>query len=126
MRANAYVQIALKVDRLKPIRGNKGISDVQKWEVCVSSVKSEKQQDAMLKVYMSDEQYKTYSDLRKIGLSPTFYVKYVNAKYTVGDKNGSWKQEELKTWLDSYSLSNAQKAAIWEATNKGWKNNPYD
>lgn len=97
--ANAYVQIALKVDRLKPIRGNKGISD---------------------------EQYKTYSGLRKIGLSPTFYVKYVNAKYTVGDKNGSWKQEELKTWLDSYSLSNAQKAAIWEATNKGWKNNPYD
>jgi len=43
------------------------------------------------------------------------------------DQNGSIKQEEAENALDSLDLTNEQKSALWQSTNKGWKekNNPY-
>lgn len=123
--AKTYVATTRKITDLQPIRDNTKVSDVQKWQVCIAATKSQEQQDALLRSYMDKEQIAKYNELRKAGVSPATYVAYADAKYTYGDRNGSWKQDELREWLNNQDLAREQKAAIWETTNSGWKTNPY-
>ena len=123
--ATAYVTVMSTIHNLKPLEGRSAVTDGQKWEVCVNAVSSEKQQDALLDRYMDSNQAAKYDMARSAGVSPKLYVKYYNAKYTYGDKNGSWKQSELQSWLEANVSSTSQKAVLWEIANSGWKNNPY-
>lgn len=123
--ATTYITVLSDIHNLTPLAGRDGVTAVQKWEVCVNAVSSEKQQDALLDRYMDSNQAAKYDMARSAGVSPKLYVKYYNAKYTYGDKNGSWKQSELQSWLDANVSSTSQKAVLWEIANSGWKNNPY-
>lgn len=123
--ATAYVTVMSTIHNLKPLEGRSAVTDGQKWEVCVNAVSSEKQQDALLDRYMDSNQAAKYDMARSAGVAPKLYVKYYNAKYTYGDKNGSWKQSEIQSWLDANVSSTSQKAVLWELANSGWKNNPY-
>ena len=123
--ATEYADVVLKIGTLEPIGENKGVTAAQKYEVCVQSFSSEAKQDAMLRRYMSAETEAKYDGLRDSGVSPATYVAWYSAKYTYGDGNGSWKQDELEKWLRENVSSRAQRAALWEATNAGWKNNPF-
>ena len=75
--------------------------------------------------YMTDDQVAKYNTCRAANISPSIYVKYSSAKYTYGNGNGSWTQDELKSWLDSQNLTTEQKRVLWTVTNSGWKSNPY-
>lgn len=123
--ATEYAEVVLKIGDLEPIGENKGVTAAQKYEVCVKSFSSEAKQDAMLRRYMSAETEAKYDTLRDSGVSPATYVAWYSAKYTYGDGNGSWKQDELEKWLRENVSSRSQRAALWEATNAGWKNNPF-
>lgn len=123
--ATTYANVALRIHELKPTGGRPSVNDGQKFEVCVNAVSSEKQQDALLNRYMDSNQSAKYEKARSAGITPTLYVKYYNAKYTYGDGNGSWTQDELQRWLDANVSSRSQKDTLWELTNSGWKNNPY-
>lgn len=123
--ATNYANVALKIHGLKPTGGRTSVNDGQKFEVCVNSVSSVKQQDALLNRYMDKDQSAKYKQARSAGVFPSLYVKYYNAKYTYGDGNGSWNQNELQHWLDENVSSRSQKATLWELTNSSWKNNPY-
>ena len=123
--ATEYAEVALKIGKLEPSGENKGVTAAQKYEVCVKSFSSEAKQDAMLRRYMSAETEEKYDTLRDSGVSPATYVAWYSAKYTYGDGNGSWKQDELEKWLIENVSSRSQRAALWDATNAKWKNNPF-
>lgn len=60
----------------------------------------------------------------QIGMSSEDYIKMRGSLDANG--NGSISQAEAQDYLDNYtSLSQEQKAAMWNIINKGWKTNPY-
>ena len=121
-----YVTVNSRIRKLQPIGDAKGVSSGQKWQVCISSTSSTQKQDALLRCYMSEEQEMKYNTCRDANISPSTYVTYYNAKNTYGDGNGAWTQAELKDWLNSQNLTQAQKSILWSITNSSWKNNPFD
>ena len=52
------------------------------------------------------------------------YIDYFSNVDT--DGSGSITQKEAQAKIDSMNLTQAQKIYLWNATNKGWKNNPYE
>lgn len=52
------------------------------------------------------------------------YIDYFSNVDT--DGSGSITQKEAQAKIDSMNLTQAQKMYLWNATNKGWKNNPYE
>lgn len=59
------------------------------------------------------------------GVAPKHYYELMTDKSVDLDGNGSKTQYEVYTYLQNTDLTDAQKAAIWNSYNKGWKNNPY-
>ena len=59
------------------------------------------------------------------GVAPKRYYELMTDKSVDLDGNGSKTQYEVYTYLQNTDLTDAQKAAIWNSYNKGWKNNPY-
>lgn len=121
-----YVNVVLQVSNLKPLEGNKGITDAQKLEVCVNSVSEQTAQNALIRKYLSSNSEAKYDACYKAGVTPRQYVNFRSAVYSVGNANGSWSKDELRKWLRTQALSSEAKTALWAAANSSWgRDDPY-
>lgn len=59
------------------------------------------------------------------GIKAEQYYKFKTDKSVDLDENGGKSQYEVYTYLEGTDLTKSQKSAMWNAYNKGWKNNPY-
>ena len=59
------------------------------------------------------------------GIKAEQYYKIKTDKSVDLDENGGKSQYEVYTYLEGTDLTKSQKSALWNAYNKGWKNNPY-
>ena len=80
---------------------------------------------------MSDSEARKYQTATDHGIDTDVFVnayKAVDQADLDNDANRSYKQEEVKTALDSMDLTNEQRAVLWQVISsaKSGKNNPYD
>lgn len=87
--------------------------------------------DDALTSSMSDSEARKYQTATDHGIDTDVFVsafKAVDQADLDNDANRSYKQEEVKTALDSMDLTNEQRAVLWQVISsaKSGKNNPYD
>jgi hypothetical protein len=121
---------------LTPKEGKTSVSDVQKAQVVASQADlSEEEKLKALRAVYSGSENSTYSKAyvaNMYGVPLEDYFKIVDKCLEV-DADPKYKdykaQERTAAVLNSFkSLTNKQRAAIWQVYNTGWvaKNNPYD
>jgi hypothetical protein len=125
-----------QIAALTPKEGKTSVSDVQKAQVVASQADlSEEEKLKALRAVYSDSENSTYSKAyvaNMYGVPLEDYFKIVDKCLEV-DADPKYKdykaQERTAAVLNSFkSLTNKQRAAIWQVYNTGWvaKNNPYD
>jgi hypothetical protein len=77
----------------------------------------------------TDVNFSKLSDTRRENydssiISKEKYYEYFTTASTDGNSNITQKEAQAK--IDSMDLTYAQKLYLWQATNKGWKHNPYN
>ncbi len=139
-RIDELVMAGLKVDEafdvsedledLEPLPGEDDVSNLQKWRVCVEFSPDVDDQIAALSIIMTDSQLEKVEKASENGVEPESYISYLECRMEYDtDENGKLTQTEVTAAIDSLQgLSNAQKAVLWQVSNKQWKagNNPYD
>lgn len=114
------------VANLKPEAGKDDVSYRQKNEAILKMGMSNSDTYKALMNYNTTSASEKIKKFKDNGLPASVYVAYYNAKYTKGNKDGKWNQDELKDWLDDQNLTNSQRAIIWSLTDSKWKSNPFE
>ena len=139
-------QLASALNKLKPLEGEDTVSSLQRYRAVVDAGLTEDEQMAVLSELMQESEYGKLLTGYSFGVTPAAYVTYKELlpKFDA-DGNGTFKQEEVEAAIDALSgggimlpsagaatagnisLTNAEKAALWQMANKSWKpkNNPY-
>ena len=125
--------ITMKMKDLKPNAGYSSVSYLQRAQVVLDADMTENQKLAALAA-VSGLYDSTYAKIELgyyMGMGLQSYVDLRKAmpKYDANG-NGSYTAKETRAAIDGAlgSLSNAEKAILWQLQNKSWKpkNNPYD
>lgn len=125
--------LANSIRALEPLDGKEGVSNLQKYQVVVSSGLTDDEQMQALSTLMEDAEYNKVQIGYTYGVTPTAYVamKELLPQYNA-DGNTSYTQAEVKAAIDHIlvngePLATEQKAALWQMASKSWKgkNNPY-
>ena len=136
-------ELANTINALEPMDGKDSVTDEQKWRAVVDSGMAADEQLAALEAVSTESQYRKFSVAYDFGVMPDAYV---TARETMpkfdADGNGSYKNDEITADInslgtsdgglvlpggDSISLTNDQKAALWQLLtgSTSAKNNPY-
>ena len=142
-------ELANTLNGLEPLEGEDTVSGLQRYRAVVDAGLTEDEQMTVLSGLMTESEYGKLQTGYSFGVTPAAYVTYKELlpQYDA-DGNGSFKQEEVEAAIDALgtggggimlpstgapsagniSLTNAEKAALWQMANKSWKpkNNPYD
>lgn len=118
------------LSNLQPEDGKDQVSNLQKYRAVVNAGLNEQNTMLALEKVMTEGEYLKLSVGNEYGLSPVTYVdfKEMLPKFD-DDKNGSYTQKEVEKALKSMnSLTNKQKAILWQIVDKRWKaeNNPFN
>ena len=140
---DAAYELANTINALEPMDGKDSVTDEQKWRAVVDSGMTADEQLAALEALSTESQYRKFSVAYDFGVVPDAYV---TARETMpkfdADGNGSYKNDEITAAInslgtsggglvlpggDSISLTNDQKAALWQLLtgSTSAKNNPY-
>jgi len=142
--AAAY-DIATEISLLEPLEGKTSVSSTQKWRVVVDADLTPAEQLTALEAVTSESEYRKFNVAYDMGVMPEVFVsvREILPRYDA-DGNGSYKNAEIEAALDSFgtgsggielpmagsvstTLTNAQRAALWQllTCSTSAKNNPY-
>lgn len=147
INAEDAADLATALDSLEPYEGKTSVSWIQQCETILESELSENDKMAALSTAMTESTYEKVMIGNSVGMSVESYVELKKIMPDFDeDGNGSYTQTETKNAIDSLSgdnnvlyaligdtpsgisLSNTEKAILWQLQNKSWKPkaNPYD
>lgn len=125
--SEASLAMAKSIGELEPEEEGKQVSDLQRYRAVVDSGASERDQLAAMSVLMDESQYYRVEISYDYGITPTQYVTAKERMEAI-DSNSSIDQSEARQAIEMMlGLTAAQKAVLWQVTNKSWKpaNNPF-
>ncbi len=118
-------------NNLQPADGKDGVSDLQKWRVCVDFSDDVDDQLTALFAVMTEKQFQKVEIANDFGVTPNAYVTLLELrpKYDANG-NGSYTQAEIRAAIDNMPgrYTTSQKAVLWQLVtgSSSAKNNPYD
>lgn len=132
--ADAAEKLSEVLQNLQPLPGQTDVTDLQKYQAIVESGLSVEDQWKAI-IAQTPSSYTSTLDkieiMRQQGIPPSVWTESKAAMYAAdnaGNDDGTTSQSEAKQALDGMSISNWQKAVLWQLANKSWKpkSNPYD
>lgn len=111
----AYVKVHETIAKTKPIEGNKNVNTQQKLEICCKTVSDPKQQDALVRSFLSESALKTYDRCRKAGVTAKQYVSVqtnINKLKPIGNRDSIALGQKLEVCINATYNTKAQDALI--------------
>lgn len=108
-----YLDLSKVVEGLKPAAGSKNVSQAQKAEAAVKFPGlTEKQREAVVKMYVSDAQDKNMEDMKKLGFSTSDYM--TAWKIYNGESGKGKKQRTIEKYMDKFGVDEKTAKTIYE------------
>lgn len=123
--ANDAYALTEALDALEPEEGETRVSNLQRYRAVLDHMTDEAMRYAALAGVMQDKEFARFSAAYEF-TSADAYVGFLEAfEETYPDESKS--QERVESVLKRMSLTNVERAAIWQACNTSWKpkNNPF-
>jgi len=139
--------LAITMDSLEPAEGYSSVTWIQRCRAIMDSNLSEQEQMAALGTVMNESTYEKVKTGRNFGMNTKSYIdlKSIMPEFDANG-NGSYSQQETEDAINAlagddnplfaltgtspngYTLTDREKAILWQLQNKSWKpkSNPFD
>jgi hypothetical protein len=108
-----YLDLSKAVEGLKPLAGNKGVTQMQKAEKAAKFPGlTEKQRASVVKMYVSDSQDKNLDDMKNMGFTVSDYMTAWELYESESGKGK--KQRTVEKYMDKFGVDEKTAKAIYE------------
>lgn len=124
-REDCYALVQ-KLNELKPMNGKHSVSNIQRYRTITDTIISSSKQELALLQLMSDNEGIKLKVALSVGFTPEEYVTALETIENI-QSGKSITQKEAQFAISKLSLTNNEKAALWQLQNELWnvQNNPF-
>lgn len=130
MSRDTALEVSEELSELKPEAGEKDVSWMQKWRVCVEFSNDPEDQMTALYAVASEDAYAKVEIAYSLGVMPEMYLRLHEIKEKFdANGNGSFSNSEIRAACDSMEgVSRDQKAVLWQLITGSMsaRSNPYN